>query len=405
MISDVFFPRVNGVSTSIETLRKELHKLDIETVLVAPDYTGSKKTYLEKDTGITRVPSRKVPFDPEDRLMSTRGVCQALENFGKSQFDLVHIHTPFVAHYSGVKWARQSGLPTVETYHTFFEEYLYHYIPLLPKSWSKFLARRLTVSQCKKVSSLIVPSSPMLKTIRDYGVSCPAETIPTGIEAPNLIGNNSGIFRRRFGISQQQPVVVHVGRLAFEKNIFFLIDMLQRLVEDIPNVIMVIAGEGPATKALKSRVECLGLTQNVLFVGYLSRNDDLWDCFRAGDAFVFASRTETQGLVLLEAMALGVPVVSTAVMGTRDVLQDGLGCLVADEDVADFSSKVTQVLTDRILRARLGEQGKRYARRWSASEMSARVADYYDDILSSTDGFDEEQELSVFPTAEAVTRK
>lgn|GEM_PF-3174869 len=112
-------------------------------------------------------------------------------------------------------------------------------------------------------------------------------------------------------------MLTHIGRLAFEKNVDFLLRMLVRVKREIPDVLLVIAGEGPARRRLEAMGVELGLHEQLLFVGYLNRDGDLEDCYRAGDGFVFASRTETQGLVLLEAMALGVPVVSTAVMGTR----------------------------------------------------------------------------------------
>jgi len=116
--------------------------------------------------------------------------------------------------------------------------------------------------------------------------------------------------------------------------------MLVSVKLQIPDILLIIAGEGPARKSLQKYTRKLNLTDNVMFVGYMSREQALLDCYRAGQAFVFASRTETQGLVLLEALACGLPVISTAVMGTLDVLdgQEG-GCLIADEDVDDFSGK------------------------------------------------------------------
>ena len=405
MISDVFFPRINGVSTSINTLRKSLAGLGHETVLVAPDYSGRRRPYVEEEENIVRIPSRRVPFDPEDRLMKASAIKKALKSLDLKSFDLLHIHTPFVAHYTGIKLAQKFDLATVETYHTFFEEYLFHYIPLLPTNWSKALARGLTRSQCKKLSSLIVPSSPMLNVLRDYGVSCPAEVIPTGIDLDEMRGGDGARFRQRFGIPSQRPVLVHVGRLAFEKNISFLIDVLQHLTREFPDIVMVLAGEGPAEDSLKKEVAKRGLTDNMLFVGYQSREQDLCDCFRSGEVFVFASRTETQGLVLLEAMALGVPVVSTAIMGTKDVLRDGKGCLIAKEDVEHFVRKVTEVLKSATLRERLSETGRDYARLWTTEEMTSRVVDHYIDIVAMTDDADEQDELSIFPCPDTMRRK
>jgi 1,2-diacylglycerol 3-alpha-glucosyltransferase len=129
-------------------------------------------------------------------------------------------------------------------------------------------------------------------------------------------------------------------------------------------------------------VEQLGLAHHVLFVGYLERGSELPACYCAGDAFVFASRTETQGLVLLEAMALGVPVVSTAVMGTRDILAARQGCRVAEDNPQAFAATLREVLTDAPLRARLSNEAKAHALSWTAPQMATRVLDFYRDVIT-----------------------
>jgi len=131
MISDVYFPRINGVSTSIETFRRELHQLGHETLLITPEYPQASQA---ADPAIRRVRSRYVPRDPEDRMMRRGDIRRLLPELAAAHFDLVHIQTPFIAHYAGVELARRLKLPVVETYHTYFEEYLHHYVPLLPRA-------------------------------------------------------------------------------------------------------------------------------------------------------------------------------------------------------------------------------------------------------------------------------
>ena len=234
-----------------------------------------------------------------------------------------------MAHYAGVALSQRLDLPRVETYHTFFEEYLYHYVPVVPRSWMRAAARRFSRARCNDLDAVVVPSRAMRDMLRDYGVRVPVEIIPTGIELERLSAGDGAVFRQRYGIARDRRVLVHVGRLAHEKNIDFLLRMLTRVRAAIPEVLLILAGEGPARGHLQRLASRLHLDRNILFLGYLDRRDALLDCYCAGDAFVFASRTETQGLVLLEAMALGLPVVSTAVMGTRDILEPGRGALVA----------------------------------------------------------------------------
>jgi 1,2-diacylglycerol 3-alpha-glucosyltransferase len=373
MLSDVYFPRVNGVSTSIHTFRNQLAPLGHESWLIAPAY-GSDSS---GEPGIFRVPSHKVLFDPEDRRMQLRSILQYLPQLRRGQFDLIHIQTPFVAHYAGVLLSRRLGLPRVETYHTLFEEYLYHYVPFVPKSWMRALARRFSRNQCNNLDALVVPSGAVLEVLRTYGVSVPIEIIPTGIELDQLAGGDGAAFRARHGIATGRPTLVHVGRVAFEKNIDFLLRVLVSVRHRVPDVLLVIAGEGPARKHLRRLAVRLGIEESVLFVGYQERKQALLDCYRAGDVFVFASHTETQGLVLLEAMALGVPVVAPAIMGTRDIVGPGKGALVSSLDEGEFTSKVVALLTDQALRERLGLEAQDFARKWEARRMAERMAEFY----------------------------
>ncbi len=391
MISDVFFPRINGVSTSIDTFAKEFKQQGHVVDLIAPEYSHTKlqKQVINNiqansvEDWIYRIPSKVVPFDPEDRLMSMKKIKDLLPILQTNKYDVLHIHTPFLAHYAGVWLAKHLNIPVVETYHTFFEEYLYHYVPVLPKSLLKLLARKFSVSQCKQIDHIVVPSQPMADVLKDYGVNTDYAILPTGVDIKKPKENAGLAFRQKYGISSEQPVLVHIGRVAFEKNIDFLLSVTASMVNQLPDVLLVVAGEGPALKHLKSMAEKLNITKNVKFVGYLNRNNDLSGCYQAGDVFVFSSRTETQGLVLLEAMMLGVPVVSTAKMGTKDILINGRGALIAKEEVSDFADKVLKILKDPILMQSLSNEGENYAQAWQPHEMAKRMINLYKNLHAS----------------------
>ncbi len=377
-ISDVYFPRINGVSTSIETFRHELQALGHQVHLIAPAYD----TISDDESGILRIPARSVPLDPEDRFMNYGKVMQHQDRLCAEQYDVIHIQTPFVAHYLGIRLSKLLGIPCVETYHTFFEEYLYHYVPLVPKKYMRIIARRFSRHQGNSLDGMVVPSHPMLQVLKDYGITTPTEVIPTGIEPESFIPGDRAAFREKYQIAQDRPVLLFVGRVAFEKNIGFLLNVLQRVRQHIPEVLFLIAGEGPALKSLTHEAQALGLSENVQFIGYLDRHTELNSCYRAADLFIFASRTETQGLVLLEAMAQGIPVVSTAELGTRDVLQVGMGVLIAKEELDDFSEKVMRLIRDTDLRRTLGESGRDYAHTWSASKQAERLLAFYQSVSS-----------------------
>jgi len=379
MITDVYFPRVNGVSTSIQTFRTDLVAAGHRCVLVAPAYPAD---HAEDGGAMIRIHSRAVPRDPEDRLFSRSRLLALTEQLQRERFDLVHVQTPFVAHYAGVELARRLGLPVVESYHTYFEHYFQHYVPALPPRLLQLLARRFTRSQCRQVDAVISPSRQMADALREYGVSTPIEVLPTGLPADRFVAGDGARFRARHGIAAGRPVALFLGRVAHEKNIDFLVRMLGRLRERVPDVLLVIAGEGPAQAHCRALVDSLGLAGNVLFVGYLDRRNGLGDCYRAADVFVFASRTETQGLVLLEAMAQGTPAVSTAVMGTVDVLAGAQGAVVVPEDETAFAAAVATVLGDPARRAELSAHAIQDARNWSSRLMADRLVALYAAVIA-----------------------
>jgi 1,2-diacylglycerol 3-alpha-glucosyltransferase len=373
-VSDVYFPRVNGVSTSVRTFRQDLLSCDVETVLVAPDYAPA---VTAAEANVVRIPATRVPGDPEDRRMRWKSLCRTLANLAPATFDLVHIHTPFVAHYAGVRAARRLNIPAIETYHTFFEAYLHHYVPILPRFLGRTLARRFARSQCREVAALVAPSEPMRDALVAYGITTPIHVIPTGLAPDRFKPGDAARFRAAQRLPEKRPLVLYVGRVAHEKNIRFLIHVFAKVRASVPDALFVIAGEGPARESLCALVGALQLTEDVRFVGYLERDTALLDCYAAADAFVFASRTETQGLVLLEAMAQGAPVVSTAKLGTRSIVKDGCGAILVAEELNEFAAAAARVLQDRQLRRTLAEEGRLYARDWSSLSMARRLAELY----------------------------
>lgn len=375
MISDVFFPRINGVSTSIETFRQALGARGVRSTLIAPAYPGATAC----DTGeLIRIPSRFVPLDPEDRMMRRAPIQALTEDLRARRFDLVHIHTPFVAHYAGLELARKLSLPCVATYHTFFEEYLFHYVPFVPKGVLRGAARRFSRGQCNQLDGVIVPSRAMATALTTYGVTAPVHILPTGIPAHQFHGGDGCHFRQRYNIPKDRRLLLFVGRVAHEKNIGFLVDMVDRLRRHEPRTLLLITGEGPALAGLRAQVQRTGLDQHIRFIGYLDRHSELHDCYRAADLFVFASKTETQGLVLLEAMALGIPVVALAEMGTRDILEPQRGCRIAPDDPERFATIAAALLADRPALRRLGQEAHEYAQEWHIDEMSRRLAGLYE---------------------------
>ena len=379
LISDVYFPRVNGVSTSIKTFTYQLQKMGHSVHLIAPDYG----VMTEDEAWITRVPAHAIYFDPEDKLMKYGEVLKLSAKLKVMRFDILHIHTPFIAHYAGLKLAKTLRIPVVETYHTFFEDYLHHYLPWIPQFAARGLARLISKKQCNQVDAIVAPSQPMLDVLRGYGVNSFAEVIATGLQAHSFSPADGNAFRVKHGIALDRPMMLYVGRVAHEKNIGFLLIVAKLLSDVMPDVLLVIAGEGPALSSLRNSVKEHSIENNVQFIGYLDRNTQLNSCYKAADVFVFSSKSETQGLVILEAMAQGTPVVAIAELGTASILIEGKGALISTENESEFVQKVHSILINPQRRQQLSEAAFDYAqKKWSAEIQAERMLKYYMLVVS-----------------------
>jgi 1,2-diacylglycerol 3-alpha-glucosyltransferase len=271
MLSDVYFPRVNGVSTSIQTFRGTLPGSASGSRWWRPTIRQPTVRPIATD-GILRLPSRAVPLDPEDRLMRWSSLADLDRRLANADFDLVHVQTPFAAHYAGLRLARARGIPCVATYHTHFEEYLFHYIRFLPKSALRLAAAR--------------PGAPPMQRARRRGGAFATDgRHPARLwrrqtaarDSHRLAGASScaatAPLPRAWDIAPERKVALFVGRAAFEKNIGFLLEMTALARRQRPNLMLVIAGEGPALPATcAARPQALRIEDHVRFVGYLPRD-------------------------------------------------------------------------------------------------------------------------------------
>lgn len=375
MLSDVYFPRINGVSTSVQIFRAGLLAHGIRVTLVAPDYPGASP-----EADLVRLPSRAVPFDAEDRLMQWRPLADLDRRLAGVDIDVVHVQTPFAAHYAGVRFARRRRLPCVTTYHTHFEEYLSHYIRFLPRSALRATARALARRQCNMLDAVLVPSTAMAETLYRYGVRAPLHVLPTGLPEAQFIRGDGKRFRARHGIAPQRRVALFVGRAAHEKSIDFLLDAVAIAGRKLPELLLIVAGEGPALESLKRQATRLGLGGHVLFVGYLPRETGLRDCYAAADLFAFASLTETQGLVLLEAMAVGLPVLAIPALGAREIIEPLRGAVAAENHTEAFAAQMVALLNSPPRLAELAGDAIAFAREWDSASHAGRLATLYEQL-------------------------
>ena len=299
----------------------------------------------------------------------------------------MHIHTPFVAHYAAARFARGAGLPCVATYHTFFEEYLHHYVPVLPRRIGRFMARSFTRSQCADVQALIAPSDPMRDVLLEYGVSTPIHVLPTGLPADRFIPGDAQRFRAQARIPAERPLVTYVGRVAHEKNIEFLVKVFAEVRHTVAGAMLVIAGEGPAREPLRQMVGRLGLERDVHFAGYLDRNTGATgllrrgECIRVRIAHRDSRSRPARGDGARHAYRLDCrawhPFGSEGAVAVR---------WWSRRSCRHFSAAIVRVLQDQNLRSELAERGRTYARTWSSALMARRLADLYESLRASSPG-------------------
>ncbi len=378
LVTDTYFPRINGVSTSTQIFADEFTKLGHEVHIYGPAFPNHVDEGLPYK--VHRFPSWYLFFDPEDRLPRPNADKKLIQQFIDSKFDIVHTQTPFSLGQPAVQWARQSGAKVVHTYHTLFAAYAEHYLWFLPKWLSVWYAKYASRTYCDSCDLIITPSSEMKNVLSSYNVAKPIEVIPTGIRLDRFVGKDEYRYREAQGYKKEDKVLLFMGRVAEEKNIDFLLEVFEELVPKVPNVRFLIAGEGAAKKRLEKMVEEKHLTSLVNFAGYLTKND--WrDCYAGADLFVFASVTETQGLVISEAMAGGTPVVAVGEMGVKDVMASGKGGIMTRLDKKEFYDAVYRMLTDEAFYKSKESETIAEAENWSSTAMAKRMIEAYERIL------------------------
>lgn len=388
MATDTYRPRVNGVVTSIDTFSNEYRKMGHEVTIVAPEYPEDQKDVKDatNEKFVVRLPSGYVFFDPEDRwtdVKSKKARAIIDEKIIKGGFDIIHTHVSGPVGYEAIKWAKKLGCPVVHTYHTLFEQYV-HYVKFIPRKIGVWIAREVSRRYCNSMDMVITPSTQMKDTLVSYKVrkDLPLVVNPTGIKIDKFVNYSGPRFRKKHGISPETKLFLFMGRVGHEKNIPFLFDVLKEILKNRPDTKLVVAGKGPAEETVKKSAKDKGVFENVLFIGYLEPQE--WvDCYAAADIFTFASVTETQGLVVTEAMAAETPVVAVAEMGVAEVMAGEKGGILVKHDLNDFVAAVNKLLSDKAFYAMKKSETRATAEAWSAESMAKKIVVHYDATIKA----------------------
>ena len=401
MFTDSYYPRINGVTVSVHSYALELTKLGHKVAIICLEYTeeqqrstffDEKKSDASSPFKIIRIPSQWIVWSDEDRF--ARFDCW---HYLKKQVDafapdLVHGNGEWSIGYLGAMYARHRHLPFVYTFHTMWEDYIANYTSfitsLIPDKGLRLAGRTLVKFYLKRAKLIIAPTKHIAQVVARYGISRPLEIIPTGIP-DNKFGKYS-IFRaqslsstlsRKFPAIKDRKIMLYVGRIVKEKNLAFLYDVLKKVRETEPKACLLMVGGGPYLEELKDMAVAQGLEKAVCFPGYVPSKDVIY-LYRMAQVFVFPSKTETQGLVTIEAMLAGLPVVALGEMGTVDVMQGDHGGYMVDDDVDAFSQKVLSLLQNPALRKQKALEAKEWGAQWKISALTPRLLHCYERVLA-----------------------
>jgi len=393
MFTDAYYPRINGVTVSVHSYAAELTKLGHTVCIVCLDYSEEqqkKSLFSQKDSDqkspfkIVRIPSWSFSaISKEDRVArfdKWRRVKKAMKAFKP---DVIHINSEWVIGYFGAMFAHHYKVPFVFTFHTMWEDYLVNYVNFLPDFSLRKIGRSVVKFYLKRADLIIAPTEKISSVVHEYGIQKQVEILPTGI--PDNLEKFSLIRQTALGLqlSKKCPqikgkkILLFVGRIVKEKNLSFLFDVLESVQEKFPKTALLFVGGGPYLEDLQELAAERKLSKSVAFAGYVP-SPDLVYFYKMAQVFVFPSKTETQGLVTVEAMLSGLPVVAIGEMGTVDVMQGDHGGFMVKDDVAEFSERVVELLKNQQLRKKKAQEALDWGKKWKISTLTPRLLECYE---------------------------
>lgn len=375
LFTNNYLPFRGGVTTAVETLRLGLEALGHRTWVFAP----AAQPRQPDPPFVFRYPSIPAPTYPGFSLplpISQRlgRLAQALE------LDVVHVHHPFLLGVTGRRLARRQQRPLVFTYHTRYEKYA-HYVPLPPRL-VRSLAVRLARRFADSADLIVAPSEHVAETLRGRGVRTPVAVIPTGVDLTLFAPGSRERARRRLGLPADGLICLYTGRLDREKSLDRVLDAFETVAAAVSTATLHLVGKGSHGRALERRAAAGRARQRIIFHGGLAR-EALPDYYRAADLFLFASETETQGLVLAEAHACGLPAVAVRASGVDEVVADGETGLLTKAETGEMADAAIGLLLDAGRRATMGQAARRLVEaRFAAPKQTAAMVAHYEALLA-----------------------
>jgi len=375
IFTDVYKPVINGVVNAIENLSRSLWRAGHSVYIFAPAYSGYKDDLdsIYRFKSINLLPGVNYPLS----IPYSRRIFSLINSL---ELDIIHCHHPFLLGRVGQYFAKKLGIPVVATLHTQYENYN-HYVPL-----NKEFVKKVTLWALRDFSNrcdmLITPAESRKNQLRSYGISTDIKVIPNAIEPDKYSGLKGDIIREKYSVLPGEKLLLFVGRIAKEKNIDFLFDCFESISGEDPSVKLMMVGDGPEFERLKKKAGRESFFEKIIFTGEID-NNKISDYYGAADIFVSASTTEVHPVVLLEAMASGLPVVAVKSAGYEDTIRDGIDGILCKEDRNDFTGSVISLLRDVEKRRNLGQAALGRVEEFSSEHIIKRMVEVYFSLLKN----------------------
>lgn len=376
LFTNNYLPFRGGVTTAVDTLRQGLERLGHRTRIFAP----AARPAVADPPWVFRYPSIPAPTYPGFALAlpCSRRITGVARSFAP---DIVHAQHPFLLGPAARRFARRARRPLVFTYHTRYEKYS-HYVPL-PERFVAALAVRLSARFAASTDLVIAPSERIAATLRERGVTTPVAVIPTGVPLDRFRPGDRGEARRQLGLPVDDLICLYVGRLDREKSVDRIVDAFGSIADAVSGARLSLVGQGTHEAAVRRRAEAGPAHDRIHFHGGMDR-EALPVFYRAADLFLFASETETQGLVLAEAHACGLPAVAVRASGVDEVVRDGETGLLTKAASREFADGAIGLLLDRERRLAMGQAARLVAEQdFSAERQVELMAGHYARLLQA----------------------
>jgi glycosyltransferase involved in cell wall biosynthesis len=370
-MTNTFTPHVGGVSRSLEAFSSELRARGHQVLVIAPEFPDTPAF----ETDVIRIPAIQ-NFNASDfsvALPLHQPLTGKCIEFGAH---LIHAHHPFLLGTTAIRLSRALSLPLVFTHHTLYEQYSHYVVP--DNQTIELFIANLATAYANLTDRVIAPSESLKLMLRERGVKRPIDVVPTGVRVKAFSSGDGAGFRHAHKIERSTYVVGHMGRLAPEKNLEFLAEAVCGFLKGRPDAVFLLVGKGPSDTTISRIFDTHNLSERLVLCGELE-NESLAAALNAMDVFAFSSLSETQGMVISEAMAAGVPVVALDAPGVRDVVIDGQnGRLLASHERSHFTSALEFVYTLRPAEKRKLVAGARAtAKRFSLRRSTDRLLRCY----------------------------